>query len=63
MKQSMNAPRRQLALWIEQDDQVQPSEELREELTRALADLLLEALGFKTAASQSGGGDESEDHA
>lgn len=63
MKQSMNAPRRQLALWTEQDDQIQPSEELREELTRALADLLLEALGVKTAANQSGGGDESEDHA
>lgn len=63
MKQSMNAPRRQLALWIEQDDRVQPSEELREELTRALADLLLEALGVKTAANQSGGDDESEDHA
>jgi hypothetical protein len=34
-------------------------------VTRALADLLLEALGAKVleAASQSGGGDESEDHA
>lgn len=63
MKQSMNAPRRQLPLWIEQDDQVQPSEELREELTRALADLLLEALGVKATANQSGGDDESEDHA
>lgn len=63
MKQSMNAPRGQLALWIDQDDRVQPSEELHEELTRALADLLLEALGIKALANQSGGDDESEDHA
>ncbi|HET9641974.1 MAG TPA: hypothetical protein VFP68_01105 [Burkholderiaceae bacterium] len=64
MKQSMNVPRRQLAFWLERDDPVQPSEELREELTSALADLLLEALGVKAVANQhSGGGDESEDHA
>lgn len=64
MKQSMKASRRQLALWFERGDQeVQPSEEIREELTRALADLLLEALGVKATANQSGGDDESEDHA
>ena len=44
MKQSMKVSRRQLALWFERGDQVQPSEEIREELTRALADLLLEAM-------------------
>jgi len=63
MKQSMKVSRRQLALWFERGDQVQPSEAMREELTRALADLLLEALGVKAPANQSGGGDESEDHA
>jgi hypothetical protein len=63
MKQSMQVARRQLALWIEQDDRVQPSEEIREEVTRALADLLLEALGVKALTNQCGGGDESEDHA
>jgi hypothetical protein len=65
MKQSMRASRRQLALWFERGDRFRPSEEMREEVTRALADLLLEALGAKVleAASQSGGGDESEDHA
>jgi hypothetical protein len=63
MKQPTNVPRRQLALWTEQDAQVQPREERREELTKALADLLLEALGVKAAANQFGGGDESEDHA
>jgi len=62
MKQS-KVPRRQLALWRERDDQVQPSEELREKVTRALAELLLEALGIKAPTTKSGGGDESEDHA
>lgn len=63
MKQSIKVSRRQLALWFERGDQVQPSEEIREELTRVLADLLLEALGVKAPANQSGGDDESEDHA
>jgi len=63
MKQSLKIPRRQLALWLERDDQLQPSEEIREEVTRALADLLLEALGVKAPTNQSGGGDEPEDHA
>jgi hypothetical protein len=62
MKQSMRVSRRQLALWFERGDRFQPSEEMREELTTALADLLLEALGVKAPASQSGGDDESEDH-
>ena len=59
----MNVPRRQLTLWSERDDWVQPSAEMCEELTRALADLLLEALGVKVPANPSGGDDESEDHA
>lgn len=62
MKHSMKVSRRQLALWLEQDDQVQPSEEIREQVTRALADLLLEALGVKVLTNQCGGDDESEDH-
>jgi len=63
MKQSMMVSRRQLALWYERGDQVQPGEEMREELTRALAELLLEALGVRVSTNQSGGEDESEDHA
>lgn len=62
MKQSMKTSR-QLALWFERGDQFQPSEEIREELTRTLAELLLEALGVKVSANQSGGDDESQDHA
>jgi hypothetical protein len=61
MKQSMKVTNRQLALWSARDDQVQPIEEMREEVTRVLADLLLEALGVKSPASQTGGDDESED--
>jgi hypothetical protein len=61
MKQSMKVTNRQLALWSARDEQVQPIEEMREEVTRVLADLLLEALGGKSPASQTGGDDESED--
>ena len=61
MKQSMKVTNRQLALWSVRDDQVQPIEEIREEVTRVLADLLLEALGVKSPANQTGGDDESED--
>lgn len=59
MKQSMKVTNRQLALWSVRDDQVQPIEEIREEVTRVLADLLLEALGVKSPANQTGGDDES----
>ena len=62
MKQSMKVAARQLALWSERDDRVQPCEEIREELTRVLADLLLEALGVKTPTTPHGDADESEDH-
>lgn len=61
MKQSMKVRSRQLALWSARDSQVQPIQEMREEVTRVLADLLLEALGAKSTASQTGGDDESED--
>lgn len=61
MKQSMKVRSRQLALWSARDSQVQPIQEMREEVTRVLADLLLEALGVKSTASQTGGDDESED--
>jgi hypothetical protein len=61
MKQSTRATNKQLALWSVPRDQVQPLEETREEVTRLLADLLLEALGVKLPTSQTGGDDESED--
>lgn len=61
MKQSIKATNRQLVLWSSQDGQIQPIGEIREEVTRVLADLLLEALGVKSPASQTGGDDESED--
>ena len=62
MKQSTKVSKRQFALWLERGDQVQPSEEIREEVTRALAELLLEALRGRVPTKQCGGGDESEDH-
>lgn len=61
MKQSMKASR-QLALWFDRDDRFRPSEAMREKLTTALAELLLEALGVKASANQSGGDDECQDH-
>lgn len=61
MRQSMKATKRQLALWSARDDQVQPIEEMREEVTRVLADLLLEALGVTPPTSRTGGDDESAD--
>lgn len=65
MRRLTRVSRRQLALWFERGDRYRPSEEMRETVTRALADLLLEALGVKVQepANESGGGDESEDHA
>ena len=62
MKQSMKVSRRQFALWCERGEQIRPSEEMHEEVTRALADLLLEAMGVNVLANQLGGGDESKDH-
>lgn len=61
MKQSIKATPKQLALWSVRNDQAQPIQEMREEVTRVLADLLLEALGVKSTANQTGGDDESED--
>lgn len=61
MKQSTRATNRQLALWSERGEQIRPAEEVRDEVTRVLAYLLLEAMGVKVPASQSRGDDESED--
>ncbi len=61
MKQSMRATARQLALWSTHEDQVQPIEDKHEEVTKALAELLLEAMGVKLPAGQTGGDDEFED--
>ena len=61
MKQSIKATPRQLALWSVRDGQARLTQEMREEVTRVLADLLLEALGIKSPANQTGGNDESED--
>jgi hypothetical protein len=61
MKQSTKATPRQLGLWSVRDGQIQATQEMREEVTRVLADLLLEALGGKSPANQTGGDDESED--
>lgn len=61
MKQSIRVTKRQLALWSEHDEQIQPTEQTREEATRLLADLLLQAMGVRLPAGQKGGDDESED--
>lgn len=57
--------RRQLPLYCDREPQYTPPEDLREEIVKVLADLLLEALGkgTDTRAIDHGGGDESEDHA
>lgn len=62
MKQSTKVVARQLALWTDQGDRVQPCEVVREDLTTVLADLLLEALGVKTPTDPQGDADEFEDH-
>jgi len=64
MKRSSRISRKQLPLELWREDRYEPSEELREEVTKALADLLLEAMGAKAAApaSNEGGGNDSEDH-
>ena len=58
-------PRRQLPLYCDREPQYAPPEDLREEIVKVLADLLLEALGdgTDTRAIDHGGGDESEGHA
>ena len=60
MKQSMRATTRQLTLWSARENQVPPIEEIHQEVTRVLADLLLEALAAETKL---GGVDESQDQA
>lgn len=61
MNQSTRSTNRQLALWSERGEQLQLPEQMREEVIGVLADLLLEAMGVNAMASQTGGGDESED--
>ncbi|MCK6434050.1 MAG: hypothetical protein L6Q68_13620 [Aquabacterium sp.] len=61
MKQSTRATTRQLTLWLAREDDIRPIEQMPEEVTNALAELLLEALGLKLPANQTGGDDESED--
>lgn len=61
MKQSTRATTRQLALWSAREHDIRPIEQMPEEVTNALAELLLEALGLKLPARQTGGDDESED--
>jgi hypothetical protein len=56
---------KQLALSLNREARHRPAEHTREELVRALADLLLEALGGEVVepTRRPGGCDESEDHA
>lgn len=62
MKQSTKVTARQLALWTAQTDQWRPPEQIRQELTSALADLLLEALGVTASTNPHGEANEPEDH-
>jgi hypothetical protein len=57
--------RRQLVLSLEREVRAPPTAEKSEALLQALADLLLGALGHEVEelATESGGGNESEDHA
>ena len=66
MKRLRHQSRRQLVLSLEREVRAPPiAEEESEMLLQALADLLLGALGHEVEelASESGGGNESEDHA
>jgi hypothetical protein len=60
MPRATPASRRQLLLYGDRERPFEPPDNLREEIVKVLADLLLEALG---EATDHGGGDESEDHA
>jgi hypothetical protein len=60
MKLPSKASRRQLLLPLERQAKQQPMEATRGELVKALADLLLEALGKEMEPTrESGGGNES----
>ena len=65
MNQRPRVPTLQLGLDLAHQGDDPLAKELREELIRALADLLLEATGATGAAEEKlgGGRDESEDHA
>lgn len=64
MKRPSIVSRTQLALELESEDPFKPNQELIEQITAALADLLLEAIGARSVAAEreEGGGDESEGH-
>jgi hypothetical protein len=65
MRRPTRMSRDQLSLYRERAPQYVPPGDLGEEIVKALADLLLEALGEESdsRATDHGGGDESEDHA
>jgi len=65
MKRLRKPPSAQFTLALHRDPSPQLDQTRREELLKALADLLLEALGVETAENQGGkeGIDESKDHA
>jgi hypothetical protein len=63
MPRSTPPSRRQLLLYRERELQYAPPDDLRAEIVKVLANLLLEALGEPTSTQTIGGGDESEDHA
>lgn len=63
MPRSTLLSRRQLPLYRDRDLSYAPPDDLREEIVKVLADLLLEALGEPNGTQIIGGGDESEDHA
>jgi hypothetical protein len=64
MERPKRVSRVQLPVYLECEARHQPAESTHEELVKALADLLLEALGEEEnqAANGQRGGDESEDH-
>ena len=64
MKRATTAPSRQLGLYREREHRYVPTEDLREEVVKALADLLLEALGEEgnNQATDQRGVHEFKDH-
>lgn len=65
MSRATPPSRRQLPLYRDRNAPYTPPDDLREEIVKVLADLLLEALGEGTGprGNDQGDGDESEDHA
>ena len=65
MKRLPKPPSGQFTLALHRDPSPQLDQTRKEELLKALADLLLEALGVESGQNQNGkeGSDESKDHA